>query len=104
MTLHYSLHSSLKEFFDPLRTNDSRNDFFTAYRKESAEFDRDCSGKYDKDLNTSLIFVRRLILLRPVLNVESGVGQAGLFSAVSSAFITDVQSNFQPNPNETTAA
>ncbi|KAF9781605.1 hypothetical protein BJ322DRAFT_988766, partial [Thelephora terrestris] len=30
--------------------------------------------------------------------------QAGLFSAVSSAFIIDVQSNLQPNPNAMTAA
>ena len=52
-----SLHSALKEFFDPLRTNDSRTDFFAMYRRESEEFDRDYAGKYDEDLNTSLIFV-----------------------------------------------
>ncbi|KAF9781602.1 hypothetical protein BJ322DRAFT_232648 [Thelephora terrestris] len=79
------LHSALKEFFDPLRTGDSRTDFFALYRRESEEFDRDYAGKYDEDLNTSLIF-------------------AGLFSAVSSAFIIDVQSNLQPNPNAMTAA
>ena len=59
--IQYSLHSALKEFFDPLRTNDSRADFFTVYRKESGEFDRDYAKKYDEDLNTSLIFVGRLI-------------------------------------------
>ena len=52
-----SLQSALKEFFDPLRTNDSRADFFAVYRKESEEFDRDYARKYDEDLNTSLIFV-----------------------------------------------
>ena len=52
-----SIHSALKEFFEPLRTNDPRADFFAAYRKESDEFDRDYAGKYDGDLNTSLIFV-----------------------------------------------
>jgi len=57
MTLHRSLHSALKEFFDPLRTDDSRTDFFAVYRRESGEFDRDYTGKYDEDLNTSLIFV-----------------------------------------------
>ena len=55
-----SLHSTLKEFFDPLRTDDSRTDFFAMYRKESGEFDRDYAGKYDEDLNTSLIFVSPL--------------------------------------------
>ncbi|KAF9781606.1 hypothetical protein BJ322DRAFT_232845 [Thelephora terrestris] len=79
------LHSALKEFFDPLRTGDSRTDFFALYRRESEEFDKDYAGKYDEDLNTSLIF-------------------AGLFSAVSSAFIIDVQSNLQPDPNAMTAA
>ena len=57
--LIFSLHSALKEFFDPLRTNDSRTDFFAMYRRESDEFDRDYAGKYDEDLNTSLIFVSR---------------------------------------------
>ena len=54
---HCSLHSALKEFFEPLRTNNSRADFFAVYRKESDEFDREYTRKYDEDLNTSLIFV-----------------------------------------------
>jgi len=66
-----SLHSALKEFFDPLRTDDSRADFFAVYRRESGEFDRDYAKKYDEDLNTSLIFVSRLFPLS-VLNNESG--------------------------------
>ncbi|KAF9643511.1 hypothetical protein BDM02DRAFT_3104311, partial [Thelephora ganbajun] len=55
------------------------------YRRESADYDRDYAGKYDEDLNTSLIF-------------------AGLFSAVSSAFIIDVQSKLEPSSNDLTAA
>ena len=39
-----------------------------------------------------------------MLNAKPGITQAGLFSAVSSAFIIDVQSNLQPDPNEMTAA
>ena len=57
LTSKYSLHSALKEFAEPLRTNDSRTDFFAVYRRESEEFDRDYAKKYDEDLNTSLIFV-----------------------------------------------
>jgi len=56
-----SLHSALKEFLEPLRTNDPRTDFFAAYRRESEEFDRDYARKYDDDLNTSLIFVSRRV-------------------------------------------
>lgn len=53
----FSLRAALKEFFQPLRTNDTRADFFAIYRRESEEFDRDYARKYDEDLNTSLIFV-----------------------------------------------
>ena len=63
ITPRHSLHSALKEFFEPLRTNDSRTDFFTVYRKESEEFDREYTRKYDEDLNTSLIFVSHLVLV-----------------------------------------
>jgi hypothetical protein len=42
ITLRRSLlHSALKEFFDPLKTNDPRTDFFAVYRRESGKFDRD---------------------------------------------------------------
>ena len=56
-----SLRSAIKEFVEPLRTEDSRTDFFAVYRRESGEFDRDYAKKYDEDLNTSLIFVSHLI-------------------------------------------
>ena len=98
-----SLHSALKEFLEPLRSNDPRADFFAVYRKESEEFDRDYARKYDEDLNTSLIFVSDLVPTCS-LGADSGGAQAGLFSAVSSAFIIDVQSKLQPDPNEMTAA
>lgn len=103
LTFRFSLHSVLKEFLDPLRTNDSRADFFVVYRRESEEFDRGHAKKYDEDLNTSLIFVSRLIP-SSLLNTKSGGTQAGLFSAVSSAFIIDVQSKLEADPNEMTAA
>jgi len=63
ITLRHSLHSALKEFFNPLRTGDPAADFFAAYRKEASDFDRDYGGKYDGDLNTTLIFVSRSIFV-----------------------------------------
>jgi hypothetical protein len=86
-----------------LRSNDPRTDFFAVYRKEADEFDRDYTRKYDEDLNTSLIFVSGSIRACS-FNADSGSVQAGLFSAVSSAFIIDVQSKLEPDPNEMTAA
>jgi len=52
-----SIDSALRKFFQPLKTGDTRADFFAVYRKESGEFDKDYTKKYDEDLNTSLIFV-----------------------------------------------
>ena len=60
-----SLHSALKEFLEPLGTNDPRTDFIAVYRRESEEFDRDYARKYDDNLNTSLIFVSPRVSVLP---------------------------------------
>ncbi|KAJ6564186.1 hypothetical protein B0H19DRAFT_844768, partial [Mycena capillaripes] len=62
---------------------DKRTEFWTAYKKLAEEFDEDFQRKYGNDLDTSLIF-------------------AGLFSAVSSAFIIQIQPELQPDPNTIT--
>ncbi|KAJ7268256.1 hypothetical protein C8J57DRAFT_956541, partial [Mycena rebaudengoi] len=59
--------------------------FWTAYKKLADEFDNELQAKYGQDLDTSLIF-------------------AGLFSAVSSAFIIQIQPELQPDPNGPTQA
>ncbi|KAF7352326.1 hypothetical protein MVEN_01196300 [Mycena venus] len=59
--------------------------FWTAYKKLADEFDNELQAKYGQDLDTSLIF-------------------AGLFSAVSSAFIIQIQPELQPDPNGPTLA
>jgi len=57
--------------------------------------------RHDEDLNTTLIFVSFVWYLgMPMLTWS----QAGLFSAVTSAFIIDVQSQLWPDPNDETAA
>jgi len=57
--------------------------------------------RHDEDLDTTLIFVSFVWCLgMPVLTWS----QAGLFSAVTSAFIIDVQSQLRPDPNDETAA
>jgi hypothetical protein len=57
--------------------------------------------KYDEDLNTTLIFVSPVWcsgarVLTPL--------QAGLFSAVTSAFIIEANSELKPDPGDETAA
>jgi len=76
--MRLSLHSALKEFFEPLRSNDPRADFFAVYRKESDEFDRDYARKYDEDLNTSLVFVSESVRTRS-FSADSGPGCSGGF-------------------------
>jgi hypothetical protein len=80
---------------------DPRSRFYAGYHKEAEEYDKEFMKKYDEDLNTTLIFVSFVL--------SSGVhaptrSQAGLFSAVASAFIIQVQSQVQPDPNDETAA
>ena len=58
--------------------------------------------KYDEDLNTTLIFVSRAAWCAGVRVLTQP--QAGLFSAVTSAFILNVQSQLQPDTGEETAA
>ncbi|KAJ7877180.1 hypothetical protein B0H13DRAFT_1455490, partial [Mycena leptocephala] len=64
---------------------DKRTNFWTAYKTLAHEFDKEFQRKYGNDLDTSLIF-------------------AGLFSAVSSAFIIQIQPELQTGPNTTTQA
>ena len=58
--------------------------------------------KYDEDLNTTLIFVSLVSQWLAVCMLTQP--QAGLFSAVTSAFILDVQSQLQPDTGEETTA
>ncbi|KAK6978060.1 hypothetical protein R3P38DRAFT_3411301, partial [Favolaschia claudopus] len=61
-------------------TIDKETAFWTAYQTLADEYDKEFQARYGDDLNTSLIF-------------------AGLFSAVSSAFIIQIQTQFQPDSN-----
>jgi hypothetical protein len=54
-----SLQDALRIFFQPIKTDDARLDFYTMYKREATEYDTDYVKKYDEDLNTTLIFVRR---------------------------------------------
>ncbi|KAJ7636575.1 hypothetical protein FB45DRAFT_447954 [Roridomyces roridus] len=62
---------------------DKKTEFWNAYKAVSDEYDREYQQKYGTDLDTTLIF-------------------AGLFYAVSSAFIIQIQSEVQvPHPSIT---
>ncbi|KAF7335503.1 hypothetical protein MVEN_02204000 [Mycena venus] len=63
---------------------DKKIAFWTAYKKLADEFDTELQAKYGQDLDTSFNFC--------------------LFSAVSSAFIIQIQPELQPDPNGPTQA
>ena len=86
----------------PPTQEDHRALFFEEYRKEAEDYDEEFMKKYDEDLNTTLIFVS---FVSPWLDVYTLTQyQAGLFSAVTSAFILDVQSQLKPDAGDETAA
>ena len=70
------------------------------YKQEATEYDLEYVKKYDEDLSTTLIFVCSL----PIARQSSNFFKAGLFSAVSSAFVIAIQSNLQPDPNQQSVA
>ena len=66
------------------------------------EYDKEFLKKYDEDLNTTLIFVS---FAENFQRLHANLGyQAGLFSAVTSAFIIEVDSQLKPDPGDETAA
>lgn len=56
----HSFQEALRVFFQPIKHDDPRLDFYAIYKKEATEYDTDYVKKYDEDLNTTLIFVRHL--------------------------------------------
>jgi len=103
LTWVVSIRDVLREFLPPIKTKDARTDFYTAYQRESSQYDHDYVRKYDDDLNTTLVFVSLSCL--GFLSVVADWGRkAGLFSAVSSAFVIQVQSNLGPSYDEMNAA
>jgi hypothetical protein len=49
-------------YFQPIKTNDPKLDFYTMYKRETMEYDTEYMQKYNEDLNTTLIFVRFCVL------------------------------------------
>ena len=65
-----SFQDALRSFFQPIKTDDARVDFYAMYKREATEYDMDYVKKYDEDLNTTLIFVR---CPPPLLSIISSV-------------------------------
>ena len=44
-------------YFQPIKNDDPKLDFYTMYKRETTEYDTEYMQKYNEDLNTTLIFV-----------------------------------------------
>jgi hypothetical protein len=53
----HSFQDALGTYFQPIKRDDPRLDFYAVYKKEATEYDTYYVKKYDDDLNTTLIFV-----------------------------------------------
>jgi len=83
---------------------DPITNFWTVYKRVADEHDNELVSKYVGDLDTSLLFVSgftsptRLIRLTQV----PSLCQAGLFSAITTAFIVQIIPELQSNPADLT--
>ncbi|KAJ7433387.1 hypothetical protein B0H11DRAFT_2375942, partial [Mycena galericulata] len=73
------LHQAVEALKPGAPATDKKTTFWMAYMRVADEHDKEFQQKYGTDLDTTLIF-------------------AGLFSAVTSAFIIQIQPQLTPNP------
>ena len=81
LTRVHSIQEALRNYFQPIKHDDPKLDFYTMYKRETMEYDTQYLDKYNEDLNTTLIFVRFYVLnftfcsahrpLRPVYSQQS---------------------------------
>ena len=90
-------------YLQPIKNDDPQLDFYTMYKRETMEYDTEYMQKYNEDLNTTLIFVGPCVSFSLLCSVEH-IPQAGLFSAVSSAFVIDVQPKLEQDSSERSEA
>ena len=89
-------------YFQPIKNEDPHLDFYTVYKREATEYDTEHVKRYNEELNITLIFVRFYSPLGRMRHLPHS--QAGLFSAVSSVFVLDVQSKLEPDSSKRSEA
>lgn len=92
-----SIRGTLRTHPQDVKSDDDRLDFYEIYRKAAAVYDTDYVRRRNEDLSITLILVSSLRFLTVSHLIHS---QAGLFSAVSSAFVVDLNSKLEPDPGD----
>ena len=57
LTRSHSIQEALRMYFQPIKNDDPKLDFYTMYKRETTDYDTEYMQKYNEDLNTTLIFV-----------------------------------------------
>ena len=89
--------------FFPRTGKDAPSRFWSAYARVAKQHDDEFIERHNGEMDVLLIFVRATFFSSTWDSIE-GVLQAGLFSAVSSAFIVNMQSSLTPSASDTTNA
>ena len=89
--------------FFPHTGKDAPSRFWSAYERVAKQHDNEFIERHNGEMDVLLIFVRADLFASTWDSFE-GVLQAGLFSAVSSAFIVNMQSSLMPSASDTTNA
>jgi Family of unknown function (DUF6535) len=85
----------------PQTGKDAPSRFWSAYERMAKQYDDDFLERHNGDMDVLLIFVSVPRFPSHLLNQHF---QAGLFSAVSSAFIVNMESGLSPSASDTTNA
>ena len=87
----------------PRTGKDVPSRFWSTYERVAKQHDDEFIERHNSEMDVLLIFVRDTSFV-PTWDSIEGVIQAGLFSAVSSAFIVNMQSSLTPSASDTTNA
>ena len=99
-TMHYS------DVFPPVE-KDTPSRFWSACENKVKQYDNEWLNRHNSDMDVLLIFVRATLFSSPwIIQLKRYFTwfQAGLFSAVSAAFIVNMESSLTTNPSDTTNA
>ena len=76
----HSIQEALRMFFQPIKNDDPKLDFYTMYKRETTEYDTEYMQKHNEDLNTTLIFVRFCATFHNNITLTTSVGWSVLRS------------------------
>ena len=86
-------------YFQPIKNDDPKLDFFTMYKRETMEYDTEYMNKYNEDLNTTLIFVSSSISLS-THSADRALRRACSLQSVPPSSLTSSRASNQTQPND----